>query len=180
VWQPQGLETAGEALRQPLGHQQRGRAEQYDLEGSLLARVLVPEPLDHLRPGRDLLDLIEHQHGAAVARCFQPRRLPLLADPVSAAERRLVGTGVADRQAQLIGDLPDQRRLADLAWTGHDVQKSARLGQPLGQHGGLGASELALLFAHFIELRKLLRSGRRHIASQSNTLLVCRGHAKTP
>jgi hypothetical protein len=38
-------------------------------------------------------------------------------------------------------------------WRGacDDAQEAARLGKPLRQHGGLGASEHWLAFTHFIE-----------------------------
>ncbi len=87
----------------------------------------------------------------AFARGFQPRCFPLLTDPVHATQRRLVGADVAHRQAHLIGDLLNQRGLSYLARTGHHLQKSARLSEPLGEDGSLGALEGNLFCAHGIE-----------------------------
>ena len=85
VRQAQGLESTCQALRQTLGKQERGRSEQNHLEWPLLARVLIPEPLHRLRPRRNLLDLVQHEHRAYFVGGLQPRGLPLLADPVGAA-----------------------------------------------------------------------------------------------
>ena len=59
--------------------------------------------------------------------------------------------GVAHRQTQLIGDLLNQRRLADLARASHHLQEPARLSEPLGKGGSLGALEGSLFRAHSIE-----------------------------
>lgn len=93
----------------------------------------------------------QHDPERALLACvFVPEPL-LLTDPVRATQRRLVGADVAHRQAQLIGDLLDKRRLADLARTGHHLQEPARLGEPLGKDGSLGALEGSLFRAHGIE-----------------------------
>jgi hypothetical protein len=51
----------------------------------------------------------------------------------------------------LISDLLNQRRLSHLARTGHHLQEPARLGEPLGEDGSLGALEGSLFCAHGIE-----------------------------
>jgi hypothetical protein len=38
-----------------------------------------------------------------------------------------------------------------MARTGDDLQEPARLGEPFGEHGGLGASEAGLSFTQDIE-----------------------------
>jgi hypothetical protein len=38
-----------------------------------------------------------------------------------------------------------------LAWTGHNLREPARLGEPLGQDGGLGSLEADLLFTQCLE-----------------------------
>jgi len=65
--------------------------------------------------GRDPRDLVRHGHDAPLARSVEPRRFPLLSDPVRATERRIIGTREADRQTEVTGDLPDQSALVDRA-----------------------------------------------------------------
>lgn len=52
VGKMQSLETPGETFRQPLCHQEGRGAEQDHLEPTLVASVLIPQPLDSLGPGR--------------------------------------------------------------------------------------------------------------------------------
>jgi hypothetical protein len=47
--------------------------------------------------------------------------------------------------------LLDQSRLTDLAGTRNDVQEPARLREPFGKDGGLGAPEVSLFFPHDVE-----------------------------
>ena len=91
--------------------------------------VCVPEPLDGLRPAWDLLHLVQHQKrslGIAVAQP-QASRLPLGLNPLGAAERRLVGAGENVRKSGGVGNVRDQRRLADLARAGDDLDEAPRL-----------------------------------------------------
>jgi hypothetical protein len=70
----------------------------------------------------------------------------LLADPVRAAQRRLVGADVTHRHVKLTGFLLNQGGLADLARTGDNLQEPPRFDEPLGEDGGVGAPERGLLF----------------------------------
>jgi hypothetical protein len=119
----------------------------YQSANLLLSRVLVPEPLHGLGPGRNLLDLVQHEHRASFVGGLQPRGLPLLADPVGAAQRWLVGTDVADGNAEFTGDLLNESRLSNLTGTCDDLQESARLREPLGEHGALRAAEVCFFYS---------------------------------
>ena len=61
------FESARQALREPLLHQERRRPEQDDLERATGARILVPEALHGFRPARDLLRLVQDQDGPRFA-----------------------------------------------------------------------------------------------------------------
>ena len=107
------LEPAGQALGEPLLHEQRRRSEQDHLQPATGAGVLVPQALDGLGPAGGLLDLVDHEHGAGGAG-LEACRLPLLRDPLRATERGLVGAHDADRHRQILDHLRDERRLAHL------------------------------------------------------------------
>jgi len=100
---------------------------------------------------RNLLDLIQHEHRTGFADGFEPCGLPLLADPVCAAECRLIGADVANRDAMRAGDLLNERGFSNLTGAGDDLQKPARLGEPRSEHGALRAPVVGLPFTHDIE-----------------------------
>ena len=99
------------------------------LSGRRRSGVCVPEPLDGLRPARDLLHLVQHQQRSLRVAVAKPQasRLPLGLDPVGAAERRFVGAGEDVRKSRGVGNMRDQRRLADLARAGDDLDEAPRL-----------------------------------------------------
>lgn len=72
-------------------------AEQHDLERTFGVRILVPQVFDCLRPARNFLDLVQHQHCAVGIVQGQPRCLPLLRDSVHIAQRRLIRAGITHR-----------------------------------------------------------------------------------
>ena len=132
------LEASRQTFGQPLRDQQRRRAEQHHLERALAPGVFVPQALDGFRPARDLLDFVEHQHGARWA-VGQSRRLPLLRDPVRAAQHRLVRAGQTHRAVEVLDDLLNQRGLADLARSRQHLDESPRFVQPGREHRALRA-----------------------------------------
>ncbi len=97
------------------------------------------------------MDLIQHEHRTRFVGALQPRGLPLLSDPVGAAQCRLVGAYVAHGNAEFTGNLLNESGLSNLTRACHDLQEPARLGEPRGQHGALGALEVGLFFTHYIE-----------------------------
>jgi len=139
--QVQRFKATGEAFAQAALNQQRSGAEQNDFQWPARARVGVPQALDGLGPLRNLLHFVEDQQCAFPARFVgqRPRRLPLLLQPIAAAQSRFVRAGIAGRQAGSRRDLPDQRSLAHLPRPGDDLDKSARLFQAAGQFSRLGA-----------------------------------------
>lgn len=68
----------------------------------------------------------------------------LLIDPCAIPEGGLVGRGVMNRDRQLLGDLPREGGLADLAWPGEDLQEPAGLPHPLQEGREQTAFELRL------------------------------------
>ena len=130
--------------------QQAGRAEQHDLDRAPGACVLVPEALDRLGPADGLLHLVENQDGA-VGTGGQARGLPLLGDPLGAAQRRLVGASEADRNLRRLSDLLHQGGLAHLPRPRHDVDESSRFSEPPGQLGRLRPLKGRPSFAHNVE-----------------------------
>ena len=123
------LEAAGKALRHPLLDEKRRGPHQHDLERKTGSGVCVPEPLHGLRPARDLLHLVQHEKRALRIAVAKPQasRLPLGFDPLGPAERRLVGAGEQMRKSCGIGNMRDERRLADLARAGDDLDEAPRL-----------------------------------------------------
>jgi hypothetical protein len=75
----------------------------------------------------------------------------LLADPVRAAQRRLIGADITYRHVKLTGDLLNQGGLADLPRTGDNLHEPPRFDEPLGEHGALGTPVRGLLFTHDVE-----------------------------
>jgi hypothetical protein len=120
--------------------EQGRRPEKHDLQGTPGTRVLVPEPLHRFRPADRLLHLVDHQD-AALAPDRQPRRLPLLRDPLGPAQGRFVGADEADRDPHRPGDLLHEGGLADLPRPRHDVDEPPRLGQPPCQLDRIGPLE---------------------------------------
>ena len=64
--QPDHLESTGDAVSETPLNQKRCGPEDDDPQGHPSRRVLVPEPLDDLRPVGNLLDLVEDEHGTAL------------------------------------------------------------------------------------------------------------------
>lgn len=141
VRQVQELEATGQALGQSACDQQGCRAEQHHLERNAMARVVVPQPLGGLGPARDLLNLVEHEHGTRLARVLREQAcgIPLLSDPLHAAQRGLVGACDPVRQTQGFHHLLHQCALTHLARTGHHVQETAGLGEAAQKQAGLRA-----------------------------------------
>ena len=79
------LKSTGEALGETLGDQHRSRSQQEDFEWDTRVRILVPESFDSLGPVGNLLNFIQNQYGAGLARLcsFDASCLPLLLDPAS-------------------------------------------------------------------------------------------------
>jgi hypothetical protein len=128
VAEPDDLEAAGEALGQPTLDEQWSRAEDDHPKVSPRVRVFVPESLDGLGPGRDLLDLIEDEHRRnrlmADHQCAPD--LPLCLEPRPIPESGIVGAHAVDRQIQLADNPSDEDRLADLARARHHVDEPPR------------------------------------------------------
>lgn len=60
-------------------------------------------------------------------------------------------TDVARGNAEFLGNLLNQRGLADLSRPAHDVQEPSRLAQSGCQHGGMSAAIGFWLFTHYVE-----------------------------
>ncbi len=69
-------------------------------------------------------------------------------ESVGPSQRRLVGAHLAQRQAQLSGDLLNQGRFAHLAWTGDYLYEVAWLGEPFRDDRALVGG---FLFTHDAE-----------------------------
>ena len=112
----------------PALDEERGGAKQEDPQLPALGGVLVPEPLDHLRPTTDLLNLVEHQEAASAAILFgaQATERPLRLDPGGVSPDRIIGRRIVGREVDCLHDLPRQGRLADLPGAGQDLDKTAR------------------------------------------------------
>ena len=149
----QHLEAPGKAFREPAGDQERRRTEQQDLERAPGTGILVPEALDRLGPPGNLLNLVDDQDGAALPGV--PRgeacSLPLLLDPVPAAQGGLIGARETRRKTGRLGHLLDQRRLADLPGAGDRLEEAARLGEAAAKRFGLGARVRDRRFTQCIE-----------------------------
>ena len=115
--------------------------------------ILVPKPLDGLGPPGDLVNLIQHKDGSSSAgiQRLKARRIPLLFNPLRAAQRRLVGAGVAVWEAGCTDDLLYQRCLAHLARAHDSLKESAGFFEPAGEDGSLGTNEDYDPFAHYYE-----------------------------
>jgi len=89
------LEAARDAFGETLLHEQGRRPEEHDPQRQTARGVLVPETFDRLRPGGDLLDLIEDQERTALAGIsrLEPGRVPTRFEPCTIAERGLVVRG---------------------------------------------------------------------------------------
>jgi len=138
------LETACQALGRPLLEEQRRRSEQDDAERPSGRRVLVPQALDLLGPVRQLLDLVDRENRAtapAFARLL-PAQLPLLSEPALRQPARVVSGGVVPGQGAFGKRLSHEGRLADLAWTNHDLRVVTPLGDPFADELGFGTDHL--------------------------------------
>jgi hypothetical protein len=131
----QNLEPTRETVRKPPLHQRRCGTEEQDLDGSRLPRVLVPEPLDDLRPLGDLLDLVQDQNHAAPPRGSgqHPGALPLCFDPRGILQGRFVGGRVVGRGIQLLDGLKRQRGLSRLTRAGEHLDETARSAESRGE-----------------------------------------------
>ena len=114
-------------------------------------RLVVMIAREYQRATRNLLDLIQHEHRTRFAGGLEPRGLPLLTNPVGAAQRRLVCADVAHGDTEFTGDLLDESRLSNLARACDDLHEPPRLDEPLGENGTLRALEVSLSFTHYIE-----------------------------
>ena len=135
VRQVQEFEAPRKTLGQAPSEQEWRRTQQHHLQPSPAPCVLVPQTLDRLCPIRDLLHLVQDEKCALGPRItgHQPRRVPLLRDPLRATQGRLVGACKAIEQTGLLGDLCDQGGLAHLPRPGDDLEKTARLLQTVEQ-----------------------------------------------
>ena len=118
--------------------------------------VLIPEPLDRLRPDRNLLDLIQHKNRPALARfgCLDARSLPLLLDPIPAPQRGFVGARKASAHVMRVDHLPHESCLSNLAGASDRLDKAARLAKPSGEYRSLRANERQdrpLQFTQYVE-----------------------------
>ena len=106
-------------------------------------RIVVPQPLDGLRPVRNLLNLIEHENRSALAGFgrINSGGLPLLLDPIPAPQRGLVGTREASTQVMSLGHLPHQSCYSDLARAGDRLDEAARLTKTAGERRSLRTNE---------------------------------------
>lgn len=141
--QVQQLETPGETLGEsPLDEERRG-AEHHHAQAHAMARVFVPEMLDRFRPVRDLLHLVQREHGALLAGFLrqQASAFPLRGQPRPIAQRGLIGGDEDAGAVESSQNLLHERGLADLSRPGHYVQESSRLRQSAGQHGGVPTLE---------------------------------------
>lgn len=132
VRQMHDFESARQALRGPLLHQEGRRPEQDDLERAMGARILVPEALHGFRPARDLLRLVQYQCGSRFASVGrrEPPTLPLRGEPGGIADRWLIGRDKDAPGFQAAQHLADEGGLAHLASACNDLQESAGLAQP--------------------------------------------------
>lgn len=78
----------------------------------------------------------------------QARRFPLLRDPVGTAQGRLVGTGEADGNGEVFGDLLNQGGFTDLTCAGHHLDVSPRFPESAGELGSLRSPKRFCRFAH--------------------------------
>lgn len=117
------LEAPCQALGEPALDQQRRRPEQQHLQVHALGAVAVPQALDRFGPVRELLDLVENQHGAFASHLCRAHAgdVPLLLDPDPVPQRGLVGGGEVDGQSGALHDLPREGGLADLPRAGEDL-----------------------------------------------------------
>ena len=145
------FEAAGKALCHPLLDEKRRGPQQHDLERTTGSGVCVPQSLDGLRPAWDLLHLVQHQKRSSPIAVAKPQasRLPLGVDPVGPAEGRLVGAGELVRESRGVGHVRDQRRLADLARAGDNLNEAPRFFEPPPQHCRLWPD--VRLDTHFVE-----------------------------
>ena len=151
VRQMQKLETACETLGQPLLDEQGSRAQEDHFERALGARILVPQPLDGLRPMGHLLHFIHNQQSprAITLASQQARRLPLLTDPFRPAQGRLICAGETTRQLRTLHHLRHQSGLAHLPGPRDHLEEAPGLLEAAGELRGQGSS--VLRFTHGIE-----------------------------
>ena len=157
------LEASYEALAQPGLHAQGGRAQDDHVQWKVRRAVGVPQPLDGLGPPGNLLDLVEHQHGAGWGLLgFPARRLPAPYQPVGVAcagdiqgihercvrqrvQRPVVACVrrvVAPRQTDPLQRLSDDRRLAGLPRPEDGLDQPRPGLQTLAEDFDLGAVEV--------------------------------------
>lgn len=86
------------------------------------------------------MDFVKGQHGpfAAGPAGDKARGVPLLGDPLAAAQGRFVGRGVGRRRAKRFEHLAHERGLSDLSRAGDDLDEAPRLRQAAGQRDGMG------------------------------------------
>ena len=104
-----------------------GRTQQHDFQWNTPVSILVPEPLDRLRPGGDLLDLIQHENRPTLARFggLDAGNLPLLLDPIPASQRGLVGAGEAGSKVVPVNHVPHESGLSDLTRASDRLDEAA-------------------------------------------------------
>ena len=102
-------------------------------------RVGIPKQLNDLRPAGDFLDFVDDQQRTIrMGARLEPGQVPLLLQPCLIPQRGLVGGRVVRGKAGCFDDLAGERGLADLAWTGQNLDKTARFphtGKQLGIDG---------------------------------------------
>ena len=152
------LEAARQAVGEAAPHEQRRRAEDHDPQRRAGGAVLVPQLLHHVRPVADLLDLVEDEQAAgptAHARLLATDR-PLRVDPADVLGIGSVGGGEVARNPDGVHHLARDRRLADLARPGEDLDELARL---------VGASQDLVVDRPTVLLRPL-----RHLLTISSAI----------
>ena len=114
------------------------------MDGSAFAGVFVPEAFDDFRPVREFLNLVDHEHdsrGGALGGQSLTRTFPGRGNPPGQLQVRLVRRHVDMRQGQLLEDLKDERRLANLAGPHDDLHAVPRFGQASQQAGMIRTSK---------------------------------------
>jgi hypothetical protein len=129
VRDPDDLEASGEGIRQALPHQQRRGPEEHHPQRRAAGSVLVPELLHDIRPVADLLDLVEDEEPASASAVGRglPTDRPLRVDPADVLGIGSVCRREVTRNPDRVHDLARERRLADLAWAGQDLDEATWL-----------------------------------------------------
>ena len=120
----------GQTLFKPLLKQQTRTPKQTDFQLDMVETVLVPHPLDNLRPSLDLLDFVNDQQVSAIRLGPRPCRIPFCGKPIQRRKPKPLRQFVGVPSVIPGNSLLNRSGLSNLTRPGNNLYPLSRLKKP--------------------------------------------------